>query len=475
MSAPPLGAKAVFKEVLRTNSGRAAIALLAAIVSLALLVPFYAPYDVVKLWNDRRAWMDNPPCAAPEWVQYFTDRKLPKTIIGEPDDFIKKRYVSEIVANRTVIPMVLIIMIYFFDYDYDEFPNFLSPFILHIEPLTNQTVSVTVTLTRPDKEEVELLLNYPLSKPIDLRETDDPVKEAARELFIRACGQPPSEQIRPHIVLFAEKGPDMNDPTKARVLKGEYKISINAMILGDPNADLVAKFALYGRIFGMAGTDYNRRDLLIGLLWGAPVALAFGMVAAVAVTLIQTLLGVISGYFGGRIDEAIQRATELMMVIPILPIIILIFFIYGSNIWILLALLVIFGVVGSTTKTVRSMVPSIKAEQYILAAKSYGASSWRIIFKHVLPRVLPYTFANIALGVPGYIFLEASLSLLGLGDPTLPTWGKILSDAELHKAAYYGYWWWVVLPAACIGITATAFALLGYAFDKVVNPRLREL
>ncbi|RLI18371.1 ABC transporter permease, partial [Candidatus Bathyarchaeota archaeon] len=206
-----------------------------------------------------------------------------------------------------------------------------------------------------------------------------------------------------------------------------------------------------------------------------PVALAFSLTAAVVSTLIQTLFGILSGYLGGRVDEVIQRFTEFMMIIPMLPIMILISFVYRISIWTLLVIVIVFSLVGSTTKVVRSMVPQIKEESYILAAISYGASPWRIMFLHIFPRVLPYTFSILALSVPGYVFLEAALSYLGLGDPVLPTWGRILGDAYTSGAAYYGYWWWILIPAGCIMMTALAFALLGYAFDKVVNPRLREM
>jgi peptide/nickel transport system permease protein len=114
------------------------------------------------------------------------------------------------------------------------------------------------------------------------------------------------------------------------------------------------------------------------------------------------------------------------------------------------------------------------SEQYIEAAQSYGASKTRILLFHIMPRLLPYILANVVLSVPAYVFLEAALSVLGLGDPSVPTWGKLISDAYSGGAALHGYWWWILLPAFLIMLTASAFALIGYALDKVVNPRLRE-
>ena len=359
---------------------------------------------------------------------------------------------------------------FFFDYYYDDFP---SEFVFNITTTSNQTVAITIRLARPDGDIINIT-STTITKKQPLLLYDSELKDVATEYFTKATGKQLNITPQASVVFFAEKNENMASARSATVLKGRYVIEIIAKST-DPNGRLYAKFVLYGKIYGLAGTDSRRRDLLIGLMWGAPVALAFGLVAAMAITLIQSLLGVISGYFGGRVDNIIQRLTELMMIIPVLPILILIMFLYRVTIWVLLLIIIGFGIVGSTTKTIRSMVPSIKEEQYILAAKSYGASSWRIVFRHVFPRVLPYTFSLIALGVPAYIFLEASLSYLGLGDPVLPTWGKILGEAQAANAAYFGYWWWIILPAVCIMITATAFALLGYAFDKIVNPRLREI
>jgi len=232
---------------------------------------------------------------------------------------------------------------------------------------------------------------------------------------------------------------------------------------------------IYGTVFGLAGTDDQRRDLMTGLLWGAPVALAFGVAAAVVVVLIQTVLGAISGWYGGAIDETIQRSADIFLIIPILPILIIIQLVFHRpGILAILFVVVAFGIVGSTTKVVRSIVLQIREEQFVEAAQSYGASRLRILFRYIMPRVMPYVFALVALSVPAFIFLEASLSFLGLGDPTLPTWGATLGNAYNGSALYYGYWWWVAFPTLGIVYTAIGFALLGYAFDKVINPRLRE-
>ena len=468
---PPIGAKQVFKEVLRTKSGKVALVLLVAILSLAVAMPFYAPYDVVKKWNMPQAWTDNPKCAAPEWVKYFTPQKEPEHLIFNFGSFHKYSRVMGGLVKYVVLTQRV-------DYDYDDFPPDFSIAICYN---ASENVLLNVTVKRPDGESICIIYEtlqgkgYPLTKVYGSRYYNemflDPL-EACEAFVERVTGEKPKANW-PSIILFAEKGPDMSDPDKARVLKGTYVFMVILMSF-DKNMDADAKLIIDGKVFGLAGTDEMGRDLLIAILWGAPVALAFGIIASVTVAFSQTFFGVLAGYFGGKTDAVICRIAEIMMIIPLFPILILVSFFYKVGVWDLILVILAFSIVGGMTLTIRSMVPSIKAEQYIEAAVAYGASKWRILFRHVLPRVLPYTFASIALSVPGYVFLEAALRYLGLGTP-LPTWGEILAEAQAADAAYHGYWWWILMPAGCIFITAMAFALLGYAFDKVVNPRLREM
>lgn len=469
-AAPPLGAKAVIKEVLRTKSGLVGILLIICIAMMAVLVPIYAPYDVVKKWNDPSAWLENPRCAAPVWYASLIGKKLPENIVLEREDFYRRAET----ATYGKVTFTNITLTARFRYIYDDFPSEIR--ILVYPVLAEGSMSVEVTLVRPDGERIKLF-SKAVSAGTEVVEIDsftsDEVRKVAEEYVVKVCGGKPPVVV-PEVVFFAKKDRSMANPDTAEVLKGRYQIVVNGVSF-TANASLMAEAIIYGKVFGLAGTDGNRRDLFVGIIWGAPVALAFGIIAALVVTFLQAIFGVISGYFGGLVDEVIQRITEIFMIIPILPILILISFIYRIDVWTLLLVIIALSPLGSTTKVVRSMVPQIKEEQYVLAAISYGAGSWRIILRHVLPRVIPYTFSLIALSVPVYIFLEAALAIIGLGDPIRPTWGKILSDAWESGAAYHGYWWWILLPAGAITVTAVAFALLGYAFDKVVNPRLREM
>lgn len=498
----PIGIKAAMLEALRTKSGLAAAAMLGFLIILAILVPVFAPYNITQAWNDPSAWGNNPKLAAPEWSEIFTGKHLARTILlpyhGEPGGFDKVR-VSFNVSSETY---TFVILKKSFSYQYDVFPSEISLFLTATYGNASAT-QIKVYWDRPDGQEVHLFdatptVRAPYENTFSLtfpnfRDPSYAVYANIKQwlisqnitnatewstLFPSPTGfysNPPDAQQ----ILMSKMNRSMLDPERAEVLKGNYsfRIEFTGFTATD---DANARATIYGTVYGIAGTDVNRRDLLVALLWGAPIALAFGLVGAFAAVIIQTLLGAISGWYGGAIDEFVQRAADFYLIIPTLPILILLGILYRPGIVLLLIVLVVFGIVGATTKVIRSIVLQVKEEQFIEAARSYGASRRRILFRYIMPRVMPYTFALIALTVPAFIFLEASLSFLGLGDPLLPTWGHILGDAYSQGALFAsrayptGFWWWILFPAAGIIFTTVAFALLGYAFDKVLNPRLRE-
>jgi len=463
--------------------------MLAFLLALVLVVPFVAPFDVVRAWGSRQAWLDNPRDAAPEWTELFAGKKLLRSMHLSPCHVPDAVPLSNVtlrercprgdwtkIAVRTTDfgNYTFITMRQKFYYDADVFPSEMSMSVW--AAYGPNAPQVTVTWKRPDNVTVTLLQDVPEQRaptpnfyPISISST---VKDEIRVWAITTYNATDVSLIRPEVTLFADAGPDMLDSRKATILEGEYTLEIE--MIGSGIIGMDAKAIVFGTVFGIAGTDSNRRDLLVGLLWGAPVALAFGSAAAIVIVLLQTILGALATWFGGWWDEIVQRAADVLLILPLLPILLLIAIVYSPSIWWILAVLVGFGFVGSTTKVARSIVLQVKEEAYIEAAISYGASRTRILFKHIMPRLLPYTFALIALSVPAFIFLEASLSFLGLGDPLLPTWGSILGQAYNGNAAYRGFWWWIAFPAGGIVFATVAFALLGYSFDKVLNPRLRE-
>ena len=273
---------------------------------------------------------------------------------------------------------------------------------------------------------------------------------------------------QPEIALFE----DPNNPGKP--LKGTYKLVAEGLVF-EEGSTVDASLVVYGKLHGLAGTDHRRRDITVALLWGAPVALAFGLVAAVGSSLTTMMLAAASVWFGGWVDWVIRRVNEIVMILPLLPILIMVGLFYSRSIWAILGVVIALGIFGSGILSYRSMFIQVKESGYIEAARAYGAGNGRIIFRYMIPKIIPVLIPGFVTQVPAYVFLEATLSVLGLGDPVLPTWGKLLNDAHSNGALFNGYFYWVLEPAALLILAGLGFAMLGFALDRIFNPRLRGL
>ena len=183
--------------------------------------------------------------------------------------------------------------------------------------------------------------------------------------------------------------------------------------------------------------------------------------------------GVYSGYKGGLTDESMMRFNDVIYALPALPFLIILSVTTSNSVFLMIGFLMIFGWVG-IAKVSRSMALQIKTRQFVDAAKIMGQKDMKIIFRHIIPQIIPYALASIAISVPAAITTEAGLSFLGLGDPTFPTWGQILHDAQSHGAAARGLWWWIVPPGIMVAITGLAFVFIGNALESKVNPKLRR-
>jgi peptide/nickel transport system permease protein len=216
------------------------------------------------------------------------------------------------------------------------------------------------------------------------------------------------------------------------------------------------------------------RDLLSQLLHGAQIAFAIGITAAFMSVFIGTTIGLVSGYFGRTIDTLLMRITDIVLVLPGLPFIIVFAAAIGKqSIWIIVILIAILGWPG-VARVIRAQTLSLKERPFVEAARVSGASDFRIIFKHIAPNVLPLTFLYMTFGVSGAILTEAALSFIGLGDPSVVSWGMMLQWAfttgHTFRAPY-----WLLPPGLAISLLSLSFYLIGRALDEVINPKLREL
>ena len=221
------------------------------------------------------------------------------------------------------------------------------------------------------------------------------------------------------------------------------------------------------------GTDQWGNDLFTELVYGARTTLFVAFVAAGVSTIIGALVGLVAGYYGGLVDEALMRIVDVMLVIPAIPLQIVLASYLGPSMWNIILVIIIFGWI-TVARVIRSQVLSIKQSLYIEAAVAIGATSRRIIFKHILPNTIGLIIAYMALNVAGAVYTEAGLSFLGLGDPIAPSWGKMLHYAQIYGAFTRGLWWWIIAPGACIMSISLATALIGNALIELTNPKMRR-
>ncbi|MGB2825683.1 MAG: ABC transporter permease, partial [Thermoplasmata archaeon] len=222
------------------------------------------------------------------------------------------------------------------------------------------------------------------------------------------------------------------------------------------------------------GTDSFEADIFSKLLYGARTSMIVGVVAAAIASILGAVIGLYSGYVGGRTDEVLMRANDVVLSIPWLVLMIVIAALIGTID--LLGIILIIGLTGwsPTARMVRAQVLSIKERQYIERARAIGASDFGIIRRHVLPNSFPLVFANTILTVAGAILSEATLSFLGMRPIGVVTWGTMLSYASNAGAFTIGLHWWIIAPGLCIVFLVLGFTLLGYALDDILNPKLRK-
>lgn len=438
------------KQLAHYPSAVFGLLIILGLVILAVYCLVTIPYsEAIRLWRGgEEIWGDYPKNAMPAWVNIFPGVDIPETIVVDSSEIPETKTLGEFENGVRISTIDLA-----FDYPHGDFPAEVS--IFFTSKFNSSKPFISAVWITPDGREIRVA-DEGISHAQSMR-------LSGNRTLQRRLGNQPAE-----VGFFAD--PSSGD--KPVPLKGTHTLRITTMTF-EEDSTVDAKLVVYGKAHGLAGTDDRRRDLMVALLWGAPIALAFGLLAAVGTTVTTMLIAAVGVWFGGWVDFLIQRLTEVNLVLPLLPLLIMVGTFYSRSIWIMLGCVVAFGIFSSGIKTYRAMFLQVKESPYIEAARAYGAGSLRIIFLYMIPRIVPVLVPQFVTLIPSYVFLEATLSVLGIGDPVLPTWGKVLSAANSQGALFKGYYYWVLEPSVLLMLTGLGFAMLGFALDRVFNPRLR--
>lgn len=241
----------------------------------------------------------------------------------------------------------------------------------------------------------------------------------------------------------------------------------------DPDERVATPFLPPGGDY-VLGTNDVGQDIFSELLYGTRISLTIGILAAWFSILLGSLVGIVAGYFGGKIDSALMRLVDLVLVVPFLPLMILLAAFIGPSFWNLIFVITVLTW-ASPARVVRSQVLTIKTKGFVEAARSIGSRAPTVMFRHILPGVVPIALSQFIMAASNAILLEASLSFLGLGDPLNKSWGTTLYYAQARSAFLTDAWlWWILPPGVLITALVIGFAFAGYSLEQIFNPRLRK-
>ena len=223
----------------------------------------------------------------------------------------------------------------------------------------------------------------------------------------------------------------------------------------------------------LLGTNDVGQDIFSELLLGSRISLVTGFLAGGLAVAIGVFIGIIAGFRGGFIDNLLMGLTDIVLVIPALPLIVLLAVYLGANIGITIAVI---GLVfwPSTARVIRSQVLTIRQSGYVESARALGGGEGWLMLRHILPNVLPLVLGKFVLTVAAAVLMEASLSFLGLGNPAAKSWGMMLRYAYARGGFIRGLWWWYVPPGLCIGLFILGLMFISFGIESRSDPRLKR-
>jgi len=363
--------------------GIAGIVILTILILTSIITMIIIPIETFQEWNNPESWITYPKAAIPIWVNLFLTEKIPEhKILAEPN--IETMFNDEI--NLTSYQFNV-------NFNYDQFPkDFIYSYLLEYSgsPL------IQVSVIRPDGVKLELVstsLPHSDLKTIHsdrMFSTDAMVK---KELVLQ------EEKFEFEINELSVEDIVFSKTESNKPLKGNYVFLVDFYEINEESKIIDSKLIIGGKAFGIMGTDELRRDLAIGLLWGTPLALFIGLAVSIGSVVMGLVYGIYAGFKGKKTDETMMRFNDVLYALPALPFLIILSVTISNSIFVMTGFLMIFGWVG-IAKVARSMSLQIKTRGYVEAATIMGQKDSKMILKHILPQLLPYAFASIAISVP---------------------------------------------------------------------------
>jgi len=457
------GVKDMAREILRYPSAIIGFIIIFLLILGSLYAVIFLPYEEIGTDWERSNLTGQahiPQLAQPAWKNWFRKDDFLSTI-----DLNSKNGDGEKVVTSISDDVEKISITFSFEYDYGDFPE--EVYLYLAGTFEEKRPFASILWRTPDGREIELKSTAVGTDSRYDFEENVPVNELlSSEANFNKWFDPLNTSIfQAHDMLFAN--PEFDG---AEIVEGEYQIVIDGITF-ETGSDLDAELVLLGQVYGAAGTDFYRRDLIVPLLWGMPYALLIGLLGALSTTFISMIFAATGVWFGGWVDNLVQRMIDVNLVLPILAIAVMAYAFLGIDIVTILVVYIFLSAFGTPTKNFRAAFLQIKEAPYIEAAKAYGASNTRIILRYLVPRLIPVLIPQLVILIPSFVFLEATLGFFNI-KMVIPTWGMVIFQATTHSGLFYSRYW-VLQPITLLLLTGLGFSLFGFALERILNPRLK--
>lgn len=462
--------KGFWEEFSHNKIGLVGLALIFFYVFLGIAAPLLTQHSPSRDWGLASGW------AMPAWVTIFPQfSNYPRTmepslnwVVAQDSELVNITLDEGLMVEYSGSQEATVLMQSSFAYDYEAPKEFFLDYEWQVETVGSEYI-VETSLVSPMGVKYMVWNSYydrsiwPVFESINISSTPVAIRsDALRPNIYKRLGLPAETNVAQKI--FIESGD----------FKWQLKIILNPLSEGTARISITdVKFTIPGLVHGIMGTDHIGGDIWSQLVWGTQISLAVGLTAALLSTSIGILVGIIAGFSGGVVDEVLMRLVDILLCLPVLPLLLGFFMLWGPNVFYLVILIAVFGWQG-LSRMVRSQVLYLKEMPFIECSRAAGARKAHIMLKHLLPNVLPVALAALVLSVPAAILTEAALSFIGFGDPLVPTWGRMLNHAFNYGAFRFLSWHWILPPGIALTTLTLSFVFVGHAVDEIVNPRLRR-